>query len=144
MNVQAGVALLRLSAFAVAAVLVGLVLAVFARGASTPDESTGIATLQTAVFFFGPIAAIATLAFIVVLALTRPASLAVRMRAARIVAVAYAVLGVALAVTLASTWWGLLGGTAAAVSAALAWWMLGKPDRDGLADSPGRSDYDRG
>ena len=144
MNVQAGVALLRLAAIGVAAVLIGLVLAVFARGASTPDEVTGIATLQTAVFFFGPIAAIATLAFIVVLALTRPASLAVRLRATRIVAIAYVIIGAALAIALASTWWGLLGGTASAVLAALAWWLLGKPDRGGLADPPGRSDYARG
>jgi hypothetical protein len=143
-NVQAGVALLRLAAVSVAAVLIGLVLAVFARGASTPDEATGIATLQTAVFFFGPIAAIATLAFIVVLALTRPASLAVRLRATRIVAIAYVIIGAALAIALASTWWGLLGGTASAVLAALAWWLLGKPDRGGLADPPGPSDYARG
>lgn len=126
MNAQAGVALLRLAAFLVAAVLVGLVLAVFARGASTSDETTGIATVQTAVFFFGPLAAIATLAFIVVLALTRPVSLALRRRAARLVAVAYALIGAALAITLSGTWWGLLGGTAAAVAAGLSWWFLGR------------------
>jgi len=125
-NAQAGVALLRLAAFLVAAVLVGLVLAVFARGASTSDETTGIATVQTAVFFFGPLAAIATLAFIVVLALTRPVSLALRRRAARLVAVAYALIGAALAITLSGTWWGLLGGTAAAVAAGLSWWFLGR------------------
>ncbi|MFZ8909765.1 MAG: hypothetical protein ACO4CO_04060 [Candidatus Nanopelagicales bacterium] len=130
MNAQAGVALLRLAAFLVAAVLVGLVLAVFARGASTSDETTGIATVQTAVFFFGPLAAIATLAFIVVLALTRPVSLALRRRAARLVAVAYALIGAALAITLSGTWWGLLGGTAAAVAAGLSWWFLG---RDNIA-----------
>ena len=130
MNAQAGVALLRLAAFLVAAVLVGLVLAVFARGASTSDETTGIATVQTAVFFFGPLAAIATLAFIVVLALTRPVSLALRRRATRFVAVAYALIGAALAITLSGTWWGLLGGTAAAVAAGLSWWFLG---RDNIA-----------
>ncbi len=128
MSSQAGAALLRLAAFGVAAVLVGVVLAVFATGASTPDETAGIATLQTAVFFFGPIAAIATLAFIVVLALTRPASLAVRRRAARAVAVAYALVAAGLAVLLAGTWWGLLGGVASALAAALAWWLLGRPD----------------
>jgi len=128
MTSQAGAALLRLAAFGVAAVLVGVVLAVFAAGTSTPDETTGIATLQTAVFFFGPIAAIATLAFIVVLALTRPASLALRRRAARVVALAYAVVAAGLAALLSSTWWGLLGGIASAVAAALAWWMLGRPD----------------
>lgn len=128
MTSQAGVALMRLAAFGVAAVLIGVVLAVFAAGASTPDETTGIATLQTAVFFFGPIAAIATLAFIVVLALTRPASLAVRRTAARVVAIAYAVIAAALAALLSSTWWGLLGGLASAVAAALAWWLLGRPD----------------
>ena len=128
MNAQAGAALLRIAAFGVAAVLVGVVLAVFATGASTPDEGPGIATLQTAVFFFGPIAAIATLAFIVVLALTRPASLALRRRAARIVAIAYAVIGAGLAILLSSTWWGLLGGIASAGAAALAWWLLGRQD----------------
>jgi hypothetical protein len=129
MNAQAGAALLRIAAFGVAATFVGVVLAVFASGASTPDEGVGIATLQTAVFFFGPIAAIAALAFIVVLALTRPASLALRRRAARIVAVAYAVIGAGLAVLLSSTWWGLLGGIASAGAAALAWWLLGREDR---------------
>ena len=135
MSGQAGVALLRLAAFGVAAVLVGVVLAVFAAGASTPNETTGIATLQTAVFFFGPIAAIATLAFIVVLALTRPASLALRRRAARIVALAYAVIAAGLAVLLTSTWWGLLGGIASAIAAALAWWLLGRPDSPGFTSS---------
>lgn len=136
MSGQAGVALLRLAAFGVAAVLVGVVLAVFAAGASTPDETTGIATLQTAVFFFGPIAAIATLAFIVVLALTRPASLALRRRAARIVALAYAVIAAGLAALLTSTWWGLLGGIASAIAAALAWWMLGRPDGHATVTGP--------
>lgn len=128
MTRTAGAALLRLSAFFVAAVLVGLVLAVFARGASTEDEETGLATIQTAVFFFGPLAAIATLAFIIVLALTRPVSLAVRARAARAVALAYSAIGVGLAILLATTWWGLLGGGSAAVTGALAWWLLGRPD----------------
>lgn len=128
MSSQAGVALLRLAAFGVAAVLVGVVLAVFSTGASTPDETTGIATLQTAVFFFGPIAAIAALGFIVVLALTRPASLAIRRRAARIVAVAYAVIAAALAALLSGTWWGLLGGLASAAAASLSWWLLGRAD----------------
>lgn len=134
MNTQAGVALLRLAAFLLAAVLVGLVLAVFARGASTPDEVTGIATVQTAVFFFGPLAAIATLAFIVVLALTRPVSLSLRRTTARYVAVAYALIGAALAITLSGTWWGLLGGTAAAVAAGLAWWFLGRGDIASTSD----------
>lgn len=131
MNSQAGGALLRIAAFAVAAVLTGLVLAVFARGAATTDESQGIATLQTAVFFFGPLAAIAALAFIVVLALTRPVSLAVRRRAARAVALAYCAIGVGLALLLATTWWGLLGGGAAAVAAALSWWFLRGAPRAG-------------
>lgn len=130
MNSQAGAALLRLAAFALAAVLVGLVLAVFARGASTPDEQQGLATVQTAVFFFGPIAAIATLAFIVVLALTRPASLTLRRRAARRVAIAYAIMGAALAIALVSTWWGVIGGAACAITAGLAWWLLGRSDDD--------------
>jgi hypothetical protein len=128
MSAQAGVALLRVAAFGVAATLIGLVLAVFSAGASTPDEVAGIATLQTAVFFFGPIAAIATLAFIVVLALTRPASLAHRQTAARVVAICYAVVGAGLALLLSSTWWGLIGGLASGIAAALAWWLLGRPD----------------
>lgn len=128
MTSQAGAGLLRLAAFSLAAVLVGLVLAVFAAGASTPDERIGISTIQTAVFFFGPLAAIATLAFIVVLALTRPASLALRRRTARRVAMAYALIGIATAIALSSTWWGLLGGAACAITASLAWWTLGRPD----------------
>lgn len=133
MSKQAGASLLRLAAFGVAAILVGVVLAVFATGASTPDEGTGIATLQTAVFFFGPIAAIATLAFIVVLALTRPVSLAVRLGTARVVAIVYVVVAAGLAIVLASTWWGLLGGIASAIAAALAWWLLGRPDPASVA-----------
>lgn len=128
MSQQAAAALLRLAAFGVAAVLLGVVLAVFAKGASTPDEEAGIATLQTSVFFFGPIAGIATLAFIVVLALTRPASLAIRHRAARLVAVAYAAVALGLAALLSGTWWGLLGGIASAAAAGLSWWLLGRPD----------------
>lgn len=127
MNEQAGVALLRLAAFGIAAVLVGLVLAVFAAGASTADEETGLATVQAAVFFFAPLAAIATLAFIVVLALTRPVSLAHRLRAARVVAVVYAIIGVGLALALSTTWWGLFGGLSSAMAAALGWWFLGRP-----------------
>lgn len=127
MNSQAGVALLRLASLAVAAVLVGLVLAVFSRGASTEDEVTGLATVQTAVFFFGPIAAIATLAFIVVLALTRPMSLAQRQRSVRVVALIYVALGTGLAALLRSTWWGLIGGTVAAIAAAVSWWFLSRP-----------------
>lgn len=130
MRSQAGAALLRLAAFGVTAVLVGLLLAVFSRGASTSDEVVGVATLQTAVFFFGPIAAIAALAFIVVMALTRPVSLAQRRRAARIVAFAYGLIGMTLAVLLSSTWWGLLGGGASAVCAGLAWWFLTVPDTE--------------
>lgn len=137
---QAGAALLRVAAFAVAAVLVGLVLAVFAAGASTADEEVGITTLQTAVFFFGPLAAIATLAFIVVLALTRPASLVIRLRATRIVALAYGAIGVGLAIALASTWWGLLGGLASAVAATGSWWLLGRttagPNQDDRSQAP--------
>jgi hypothetical protein len=124
---SAGAALLRLSAFGVAAVLVGLVLAVFATGASDPDEVTGLATVQTAVFFFGPLAAIATLAFIVVLALTRPASLTARRRAARSTAAAYVVIGAALALVLMGTTWGLLGSAASGLAAFAAWALLGAP-----------------
>jgi hypothetical protein len=121
-----GAALLRLAAMAVAGVLVGLVLAVFAVGASTRDETAGLTTVEVAVFFFGPLAAIATLGFIVVLALTRPASLAQRLRTTRIVALVYAVIGILLAVVLRDTWWGLLGGLAAALAAGVAWWFLGR------------------
>lgn len=128
MTDQAAVALLRLAALGIAAVLVGVVLAVFAAGASAPSEAAGIATVQTAVFFFAPLAAIATLAFIVVLALTRPLSLLLRRRATRIVAAAYALTGAVLAAALAGAWWGLLGGGLSAVCAALAWWMLGRAE----------------
>lgn len=110
MSDSAAVALLRLSALAVAAVLVGVVLAVFATGASLSDESAGIATVETAVFFFGPLAAIGTLGFIVVLALTRPMTLALHRRAARVVALVYAAIGAILAAALRDTWWGLIGG----------------------------------
>jgi hypothetical protein len=122
---SAGAALLRLSAFGVAAVLVGLVLAVFATAASDPDEVSGLAMAQTAVFFFGPLAAIATLAFIVVLALTRPASLRVRRRAARATAAAYVVIGAGLALVLMGTTWGLLGSAASGMAALAAWALLG-------------------
>lgn len=121
---QAGAALLRLSAFGVAAVLVGLVLVVFAAGASDPQESSGLATLQTAVFFFGPLAAIATLAFIVVMVLTRSSSLPHRRRAARAVSAAYAVIAALLAVLLIGSVWGLLISAASAVAACGAWMLL--------------------
>ena len=130
MNAQsAGVALLRVAAVAAAAIGVGLVLATFTTGASTPDEATGLETLQTAVFFFGPIAALLTLAFIVVLALTRPASMAMpsRRRAARIVAAAYAALGVVSAVVLSTLPWAVAGGVIAAGASAGAWWLLREP-----------------
>lgn len=126
MTDQAGVSLLRLAALGVAAVLVGLVLTVFAAGASTPDEATGIDTLQTAVFFFGPLAALATLGFIVVLAITQPRSLEVRRRATRLIALAYAAAGIVLASLLSPLWWALLGGAASAVAACVAWWQLGR------------------
>ena len=127
MNDQAGVALLRLAAFGVAGVLVVLVLAVFGAGAAPADEETGLATVQAAVFFFAPLAAIATLAFIVVLALTRPVSLAHRRRAVRVVTVVYAIIGAGLAAALSTTWWGLFGGLASAIAAVLGWWLLGRP-----------------
>lgn len=63
-----------------------------------------------------------------VLALTRPVSLAVRLGTARVVAIVYAVIGAGLAILLSSTWWGLLGGIASAGAAALAWWLLGRED----------------
>lgn len=126
---QAGAALLRLSAFGVAAVLVGLVLVVFAAGASDPVESTGLATLQTAVFFFGPLAAIAALAFVVVMVLTRPASLPLRRRAARATSAAYALIGALLAVVLIGTTWGLLVSAASGVAACAAWMLLRDPRR---------------
>ena len=137
MSEQAGVALLRVAALGVAAVLIGLVLAVFAAGASSPDEQAGIGALQLAVFFFGPLAGIGALAFIVVLALTRPASMVHRRRAARAVALAYVVVSMLLAVLLVGTWWGLLLALGSAGAAALAWWMLRTP-------GPGRSTQARG
>lgn len=133
MSAQSGIALLRLAAFGVAAVLVGLVLAVFSAGASTPDEEAGIAALQTALFFFGPLAAIGALAFIIVVALTRPASIAQRRRAARVVAIAYAAVGLLLALLLVGTWWGLLGSLGSALAAGLASWMLRSAEPPAIA-----------
>ena len=130
----AGIALIRLAAVALAAVGVGLVLATFSTGASTADEEAGLQTVQVAVLFFGPIAALLTLAFIVVLALTRPVSMAMasRRRAARMVALAYAVLGLLAAALLASLPWALIGGLATAGCAAAAWWLLReRTDADG-------------
>jgi hypothetical protein len=126
-NDQAAAALLRLSAMALVALAVGMVLAVFAAGAATADGEVGLATVQDAVFFFGPLAAIAMLALIIVLALTRPPSLRIRRRATRGVAVAYAIVGIAIAVGLRGTWWVALGGAITALSAGLAWWLLGRP-----------------
>jgi len=122
----AGVALLRLAAVTAAAITIGLVLATFSTGASTADEETGLETVQVAVLFFGPIAAIMTLAFIVVLALTRPASMAMpsRRRTARWVAVAYAVVGVLSALVLMALPWALIMGLGTAMAAGGAWWLL--------------------
>lgn len=133
---QAGAALLRLSAFGVAAVLVGLVLVAFAAGASDPEESSGVATLQAAVFFFGPIAGIAALAFIVIMVLTRPASLPHRRRAARAAAAAYAIVSALLAVLLMGTTWGLLIAAGSAVAACGSWMLLREP-RAGTPDAAG-------
>lgn len=123
---SAGVALLRLAAFAAAAVAVGLVLATFSAGASSTDEAIGLQTLQVAVLFFGPIAALLTLAFIVILALTRPVSMRMpsRRRAARMVAIAYVVIGLLATLVLSTLAWGVIGGVSAAVASAAAWWLL--------------------
>lgn len=136
MNARAaGVALLRVAAVLLAALGVGLVLAVFSAGAQQPDEAAGLSTLQTAVLFFGPIAAMLTLAFIVVLALTRPASLAIpgRRRAARVTCWAYAILGGLAAVSLRTLSWALLLGMATTACALAGWAFL---RRDG--EPPGR------
>lgn len=130
MNSQAaGVALLRLAAVTAAAISIGLVLATFSTGASTADEEAGLETVQVAVLFFGPIAAIMTLAFIVVLALTRPASMAMlsRRRTARWVAIAYVFLGVVSALALTALPWALIMGIATAMAAGGAWWLLREP-----------------
>jgi len=123
---SAGVALIRLAAVALAGVSMGLVLATFGTGASSADEEAGLATVQVAVLFFGPIAALLTLTFIVVLALTRPASMAMpsRRRAARSVCVAYGVAGLMAGVALMSLAWALIGSVVAAGCSAGAWWML--------------------
>ncbi|MFM7598479.1 MAG: hypothetical protein ACKOFP_01715 [Actinomycetota bacterium] len=123
---SAGVALIRLAAVALAGVGMGLVLATFGTGASSADEEAGLATVQVAVLFFGPIAALLTLAFIVVLALTRPASMAMpsRRRAARGVCVAYLVAGLLAGVALMSLAWALIGSLVTAGCSGGAWWML--------------------
>ena len=125
-SAPAGVALLRLAAFALAAIGVGLVLATFGAGASSTDESAGLATVQVAVLFFGPIAALLTLAFIVVLALTRPVSMQMpsRRRAARIAAIAYLAIGILTVIVLLSLPWAVISGLVAVVASAGAWWLL--------------------
>ena len=126
---SAGLALLRLAAFAVAAIAVGLVLATFGVGAATADEDAGLQTVQVAVLFFGPIAALLTLAFIVVLALTRPVSMQLpgRRQAARVVAIAYLALAIVASVVLSSLAWAVIAGGGAAISCVGAWWLLREP-----------------
>ena len=126
---SAGVALLRLAAFAVAAIAVGLVLATFGVGAATADEDAGLQTVQVAVLFFGPIAALLTLAFIVVLALTRPVSMQMpaRRQAARVVAIAYLALAILASVVLSTLAWAVIAGVGAAISSVGAWWLLREP-----------------
>ncbi|MFM9135874.1 MAG: hypothetical protein ACKOT0_10680 [bacterium] len=136
MNARAaGVALLRMAAVLLAALGVGMVLAVFSAGAQQSDEAAGLSTVQTAVLFFGPIAAVLTLAFIVVLALTRPASLAIpgRRRAARATCWTYAVLGVLAAVWLRTLSWALLLGLATTACAVAGWVFLRRAE-----ELPGR------
>jgi len=126
LKLAAGVSLLRTAALIVPAVLVGLILATFAAGASQTDEAAGLERIQVAVLFFGPLAAIATLAFIVILALTRPRSisLARRRRTARWCSVAYTALGIVLIGLLTSLWWAVIGGIATSASAAAAWYFI--------------------
>jgi uncharacterized membrane protein len=102
------VGLLRLAATVAALLAVAFVLATFVSGAQFEDENEGIETLRSAVFFFGPIAAILTLAFIVILALTRPVSMRMpnRRAAARTVAVVYAIGGLLAALGLRQVEWG--------------------------------------
>jgi hypothetical protein len=64
------------------------------------------------------------LASMIVLALTRPASLQHRRRAARYVAAAYALASVGLTILLSSLSWALLVAGASAIAAAMAWWLL--------------------
>ena len=116
----AGVALLRLAAVLAAALAVVFVLATFVAGTRFEDETVGIETLRTAVYFFGPIAAILMLAFIVILALTRPASMVIphRRRAARIIAIIYMCGGILAAVALRQVGWGWALALASAAVAA--------------------------
>lgn len=129
-----GIALVRLSAFGAVAVAVGLVLATFGTGASQSNEEAGLATLQVAVYFFGPIAAILALAFIVVLALTRPASMALagRRRAARVVALGYGLAGALMVVAVRSLPWASLICLGVAITALGAWWLMRRDDQTGL------------
>jgi hypothetical protein len=122
----AGVALIRLAATAFAALCVGLVLATFMVGAQQTDEQVGLDRIQVAVFFFGPIAAIATLAFIVVLALTRPRSMAIptRRRGARATAIGYTVVGLIAGLLTLALAWAVVLAIVTVVCAAGAWWFL--------------------
>ncbi len=125
-RMAAGVSLLRASAVLLAAAGIGLVLTVFATGAQDPDELQGLATVQAAVLFFGPIAAVLALAFIVVLALTRPTSMAIpgRRRGARGACWAYAALGLLGAVLLRDLPWAVVLGVGTTACAVAARWFL--------------------
>lgn len=136
MNARAaGVALLRMAAVLLAALGVGMVLAVFSAGAQQEDEDAGLSTVQAAVLFFGPIAAILALAFIVVLALTRPVSMAIpaRRRAARAACWAYALLGALAAAWLRDLSWALLLGLGTAACGLAGWAFLRRGE-----EPPGR------
>lgn len=124
-----GVVVLRLAAFAAAGVMLSLVLATFMTAvqiAPLIGERESLDTVATAVLFFGPMAGILTLAFIVVLALTRPVSMRMpgRRRATRAVALGYIALGLVLAVWLRPLLWGWAIALLASTLGLLAWWLL--------------------
>lgn len=131
-----GVGLLRLAATIAALLAVGFVLATFVSGAQFEDENEGIETLRSAVFFFGPIAAILTLAFIVILALTRPVSMRLPQRraAARIVAVVYAICGIATAFGLRQVEWGWFFALLVTLLSAAAYALLRKSEASRRGD----------
>ena len=129
-----GVALLRLSAFAAAGVMVALVASIFMAAvqiAPLVGERESLDAAQLAVLFFGPLAGILTLAFIVTLALTRPVSMAVpsRRRTARGTALAYAILGAALALWFRPLAWGWAVALIGAVLALSSWLVLRRAER---------------
>ena len=127
-----GAATLRAASFLATALGAGLVLASVMAGQALLSDLTptgGAAAVNAAeagLLFFGPITGMLALATIVVLALTRPVSMAwpARRRGARATAVGYAVLGLVAAWLLRPLDWAWIGSLVVAAAAIAAWWLL--------------------